>query len=50
MNLADLSLRGKHNTYNSMASGISARLLDIRKVIIKESLSDFRNVEHRLKR
>ncbi len=48
MNLADLSLKGKHNTYNSMASGITARLFDIRKVIIKESLSDFRNVEHRL--
>lgn len=48
MNLTDLSLRGRHNTYNSMASGITARLLDIRKVIIKESLSEFKNVEHRL--
>ncbi len=48
MSLTDLSLRGRHNAYNSMASGISARLLDIRKVIIKESLSDFQNVEHRL--
>lgn len=48
MNIADLSLKGKHNIYNSMASGITARLFDIRKVIIKESLSDFKNVEHRL--
>jgi len=48
MNLADLSLKGRHNTYNSMASGITARLFDIRKVIIKESLSNFQNVEHRL--
>ncbi len=48
MSLTELALRGKHNTYNSMASGITARLLDIRKVIIKESLSNFKNVEHRL--
>lgn len=48
MNLTELSLRGRHNAYNSMASGIAARLFDIRKVIIKESLSDFQNVEHRL--
>ncbi len=48
MNLTELPLQGKHNIYNSMASGITARLLDIRKVIIKESLSEFKNVEHRL--
>jgi len=48
MTLEKLALQGKHNIYNSMASGIAARLLDIRKPIIKESLSDFQNVEHRL--
>lgn len=31
-----------------MASGIAARLLDIRKEVIREGLSDFQNVEHRL--
>ena len=31
-----------------MASGISARLLEIRKEVIREGLSDFQNVEHRL--
>jgi len=48
MSLDELSLRGKHNTYNSMAAGIAGRVLDIRKEIIRESLSDFQGVEHRL--
>lgn len=48
MYIHDLALTGKHNAYNSMAAGIAARLLDIRKEIIRESLSDFQNVEHRL--
>lgn len=48
MSIHDLALQGKHNAYNSMASGIAARLLDIRKEVIRESLSDFQNVEHRL--
>ncbi len=48
MRIHDLAQQGKHNAYNSMASGIAARLLDIRKEIIRESLSDFQNVEHRL--
>ncbi|MFC2100192.1 UDP-N-acetylmuramoyl-L-alanine--D-glutamate ligase [Bacteroidota bacterium] len=48
MTLEKLALQGKHNIYNSMAAGIAARVLDIRKDIIKESLSDFQNIEHRL--
>ena len=48
MSIHNLALQGKHNAYNSMASGIAARLLDIRKEVIRESLSDFQNVEHRL--
>ncbi|MCB0806492.1 MAG: UDP-N-acetylmuramoyl-L-alanine--D-glutamate ligase [Bacteroidales bacterium] len=48
MTLEKLALQGKHNLYNSMAAGIAGRILDIRKDIIKESLSDFQNVEHRL--
>lgn len=43
-----LPLPGIHNIYNSMAAGIAARLMDIRKDSIRESLSDFRNIEHRL--
>lgn len=48
MYIHDLALKGKHNAYNSMAAGIAARLLEIRKETIRESLSDFQNVEHRL--
>lgn len=48
MQINDLSIQGKHNVYNSMAAGIVAQVLNIRKEIIRESLRDFRNVEHRL--
>ena len=48
MSIHQLAQQGKHNMFNSMASGIAARVLDIRKEIIRESLSDFQNVEHRL--
>jgi len=48
MTLETLALQGKHNVYNSMAAGIAARIFDIRKDIIKERLSDFQGVEHRL--
>lgn len=48
MSIHELALQGKHNAYNSMAAGIAARLLDIRKEVIRESLADFQNVEHRL--
>ena len=45
---ADLALNGIHNLYNSMAAGISACLLNIRKEDIRKSLGDFAGVEHRL--
>ena len=48
MTLQSLALQGKHNLYNSMASGIAGRVLELKKEIIRESLSDFQNVEHRL--
>lgn len=48
MTLEELALQGRHNIYNSMAASIAARLTDIRKESIKQSLSDFQNVEHRL--
>jgi UDP-N-acetylmuramoylalanine--D-glutamate ligase len=48
MSIHDLSLKGKHNTQNSMASGITSKILEIRNESIRESLSDFKNVEHRL--
>lgn len=45
---AELSLNGLHNLYNSMAAGLSACLMDIRKEDIRRALSDFEGVEHRL--
>jgi UDP-N-acetylmuramoylalanine--D-glutamate ligase len=45
---ADLSLNGLHNLYNSMAAGLSACLLDVKKEDIRQALSDFEGVEHRL--
>ena len=48
MSLFNLGLRGKHNVYNSMAAGIVGSTLDIRKELIRESLSDFKALEHRL--
>ena len=48
MTLEQLALQGKHNAYNSMAASVSARLLDVRKESIKQSLSDFENIPHRL--
>lgn len=50
MNIQQLALQGKHNIYNSMAASIAARILDLNKDIIRESLVDFKNVEHRLER
>ena len=48
MSIHELALQGKHNAYNSMAAGIAARIIDIRKEVIRESLTDFENIEHRL--
>lgn len=48
MSIHDLALKGKHNAQNSLASGIASRILEIRKDVVRESLSDFVNVEHRL--
>jgi UDP-N-acetylmuramoylalanine--D-glutamate ligase len=48
MPIKDLGIQGKHNTANSMASGICARIADIRSEKIKEALSTFKSIEHRL--
>jgi UDP-N-acetylmuramoylalanine--D-glutamate ligase len=48
INMEEISLRGIHNTYNSMAAAVVASLLDVRKETIRESLCNFQNAEHRL--
>ncbi len=50
MTIYELALQGKHNLNNSMAAGISASILQLRKEGIRECLSDFQGVEHRLER
>lgn len=48
MTLEQLALQGKHNQQNSLASGLAAKLLQIREDTIKQGLSDFQNIAHRL--
>jgi UDP-N-acetylmuramoylalanine--D-glutamate ligase len=48
MSLTELALQGKHNIYNSMASGIVAKALELRNPTIRDSMSNFKNIEHRL--
>ena len=43
-----LALKGLHNLYNSMAAGLSASILNIKKDVIRRALEDFEAVEHRL--
>ena len=48
MPISTLAVKGKHNVKNTMAATMAAQLLQIRKEAIKESLSNFEGVEHRL--
>lgn len=48
MYINELTLKGRHNAYNSMAAAIIGQVLNIRKETIRESLISFQNVEHRL--
>lgn len=48
MSVHDFALKGRHNTQNSLAAGIAARIVEIQKESVRESLEDFVNVEHRL--
>lgn len=50
MKTADISLEGKHNMKNAMAAASVAQLMKIRKQTIRESLSNFQGVEHRLEK
>lgn len=48
--LKELALQGKHNIYNSMAAAIAAKAVNIDKKVIRESLMNFKGVEHRLEK
>ncbi|MCL1933638.1 MAG: UDP-N-acetylmuramoyl-L-alanine--D-glutamate ligase [Candidatus Azobacteroides sp.] len=45
-----IALTGEHNLYNSLAAGIAAKLMDIKNDDIRQSLSNFKGVEHRLEK
>jgi len=44
----EIALQGIHNLYNSMAAGLAADIMNVKKEIIRQSFSDFKGVEHRL--
>ncbi len=48
MPTSELAIQGLHNTYNSMAAGLAASIVNVRKESIRQSLQDFQGVEHRL--
>ena len=48
MTIEELALQGKHNTYNALAAGLSARLLQVRSEMVRESLAHFEGLEHRM--
>lgn len=50
MEQEELALTGTHNLYNSLAAGLSANLTGVRKECIREALSDFKGVPHRLEK
>ena len=50
METSQIALEGKHNMKNAMAATSVAMLMKIRKETIRESLSNFQGVEHRLEK
>jgi UDP-N-acetylmuramoylalanine--D-glutamate ligase len=50
MDTEHIALEGKHNMKNAMAATSVAKLMQIRKSTIRESLSNFQGVEHRLEK
>lgn len=48
MYIDELALQGKHNLFNSMAAAIMGRVEEISNEDIREALSNFKNIEHRL--
>lgn len=48
MSIYDFALKGKHNNYNTMAAGIAAATIGIRKEKIREAVKNFHSLEHRM--
>lgn len=50
MQAENVALRGRHNLYNSLAAAVAARVMDVRSDVVRESLTSFEGVPHRLER
>jgi UDP-N-acetylmuramoylalanine--D-glutamate ligase len=48
MTIQELALQGKHNMFNSMAAAMAARVFEVKDIVIRQSMIDFQNIEHRL--
>jgi UDP-N-acetylmuramoylalanine--D-glutamate ligase len=48
MSIYDFALKGKHNQYNTMAAGIAAATIGIRKEKIREAIQTFESLSHRM--
>ncbi len=48
MDIRQIGIQGKHNQLNSMAASIAAQILHIQNDVIREALTDFKGVEHRM--
>lgn len=48
MSVDDFAIKGKHNQYNTMAAGIAAATLGLRKEKIREAITTFESLEHRM--
>ncbi len=48
MSIYDFALIGRHNQYNTMAAGIAAAVLGLRKEKIREAVKTFESLEHRM--
>ncbi|MEO6328638.1 MAG: UDP-N-acetylmuramoyl-L-alanine--D-glutamate ligase [Ginsengibacter sp.] len=48
MNISDFAVKGKHNQYNTMAAGLSAVVMHIRKERIRDAIQSFKSLEHRM--
>jgi UDP-N-acetylmuramoylalanine--D-glutamate ligase len=50
MSIYDFALKGKHNQYNTMAAGIAAATIGLRKEKIRDAIQSFEALEHRMER
>jgi UDP-N-acetylmuramoylalanine--D-glutamate ligase len=48
MSVDDFAIKGKHNQYNTMAAGVAAMTMGIRKDKIREAVTTFQSLEHRM--